>query len=188
VWQRFWASHGTSPLLGSVRQNVFTCLWKPGTNTRMYALFRRSILADCLNITSCWGADTAFVVKSLKYGKYDEVPGYLLFRRRGMSRNMRGIIREYNTRLGHILPFWDCTRDILGQPHVPWTLSIFVALAKLNALHTLWYLKSCAEDAIAWLLRLRRTPGRRERQATDALHRDDVTQCSQEGKNKSGTS
>jgi glycosyltransferase involved in cell wall biosynthesis len=152
VWETFWAPHGTSPLVGSVRQNIFRCLWKPGTNTRMYALFRKHILADCLNIADCWGADTCFVVKSLKYGKYQETDGFLLFRRRGMSRNMRRFVWENNrTWLGQVFPFWDCTLDIVRQGHVPKSVPVFLALAKLNLLHTLWYFKCCAVDAVAWL-------------------------------------
>jgi glycosyltransferase involved in cell wall biosynthesis len=152
IWERFWAPYGTAPLLGSVKHNIFACLWRPGTNTRMYALFRKHILADCLDIAECWGADTAFVVKSLKYGKYQEVGDVLLFRRRGMSRNMRRFVWENNrTWLGKVFPFWDCTLDILRLAHVPKSLPVFLALAKLNTLHTLWYFKCCAEDTVAWL-------------------------------------
>jgi glycosyltransferase involved in cell wall biosynthesis len=152
IWETFWAPRGTAPLLGSVRHNILSCLWNPGTNTRMYGLFRKHLLADCLEIAECWGADTTFVVKSLRYGKYQEVPEVLLFRRRGMSRNMRRFVWDNNrTWLGRVFPFWDCTLDILRQDHVPKSLPVFLALAKLNVLHTLWYVKCCTLDALAWL-------------------------------------
>jgi glycosyltransferase involved in cell wall biosynthesis len=148
LWLRFWAPHGTAPLLGSVQQNVVAHLKNPGTNSRMYALFRRHILADCLDIPICWGADTAFVTKSLKYGKYQEVDRCLIWRRRGMSQNMRAFVRQHHrTRLGRIFPFWDCSRYILSLNHVPKSLPVFLALFKLNVLHTLWYFKSWLFDS-----------------------------------------
>jgi glycosyltransferase involved in cell wall biosynthesis len=144
IWHTLWGRYGTSPLMGSVRSNLLTYLCYPGTNSRVYALYRTAVLRRCGNVTPCWGADTTFVVKTLRYGKYYEVKRPLLFRRRGVSRDMRKYVRENNrTRLGQLFPFWEATRDILQFEHVPKDLLTGLCLLNLNALHTLWYWKEC---------------------------------------------
>jgi hypothetical protein len=45
--------------------------------------------------------------------------------------------------------------------HVPKSLPVFLALAKLNLLHTLWYFKCCAVDAAARLRGLLGSAGAR---------------------------
>jgi glycosyltransferase involved in cell wall biosynthesis len=152
LWTKYWARHGTAALLGSVRQNLVRFLWNPGTCSRIYGVFRRKILPECTAQPLFWAADTMFIVSTLKYGKYDEVERPLLFRRRGASRDMVGFVLSHNpTRLGKVLPFWDATRAILAQPHVPHSPAVLVCLAKLNAVHAVYFFAAVARAWGTWL-------------------------------------
>jgi glycosyltransferase involved in cell wall biosynthesis len=154
IWKKLWAPYGTSPLLGSVRENVSRVLWNPGTGSRVYGIFRVEALRPCSNFSEVWGSDTTFVIKTLKYGKYAQVPRFLMQRRRGHSKGMRkyvwGHSRTWLSR--YLFPFWDATRDILAEEHVPHHLLIYLFLLKLNLMHAVWYYKGCAQDFIAWLI------------------------------------
>ena len=141
IWKTLWAPHGTSPLMGPVRANVMRVLWNPGTNSRVYAIFRTEVLRRFTReFSPSWGNDTTFVIKSLRYGKYAEVPRYLMRRRRGASINMRQFVLTFNTTSwGRLFPFWEATQDILHEEHVPKNALVLLLLLKLNALHTGWY-------------------------------------------------
>lgn len=152
IWSKFWAPFGTTPLLGSTKANVWRFLWNPGTCSRVYSLFRTDVLRRASNHTPYWGSDSAFVVQTLKYGKYAEVPRILMHRRRGVSGNMRKFVLTYNaSRLGRILPFWDATCEILKEEHVPKSLITWFILARLNAIHAAWYYLNCLKDLACWL-------------------------------------
>jgi glycosyltransferase involved in cell wall biosynthesis len=157
VWNALWGRYGTAPLMGSVRSNLLRYLWHPGTNTRVYALYRRPVLLQCLLDLPYWGGDTTFVVKTLRYGKYQEVPKRLFFRRRGTSRDMRRYVRDNNQGFwSQVFPFWEGTRDILHFEHVPKDIWVFLCLFKLNAMHTLWYYKEWVTGW--WKQRFQRKP------------------------------
>jgi glycosyltransferase involved in cell wall biosynthesis len=142
LWRTLWGRYGTGPLMGSVRSNLLRYLWHPGTNSRVYALYRRAVLLQCLEPISYWAGDTTFVVKTLRFGKYQEVNRCLLRRRRGASRDMRRYVRDHNAAgLAQLLPFWEGTRDILRCPQVPRNVWTYLCLFKLNAMHTAWYYK-----------------------------------------------
>jgi glycosyltransferase involved in cell wall biosynthesis len=153
MWQTFQAPHGTAPLMGSTRDSILRVLWNPGTQSRLYALYRTEALRQCVDFAPVWGAETTLVIKALRYGKYAEVPRYLMKRRRGMSSSLRQFVRTHNrTWLGQLLPFWETTEDILKEKHVPRNILVFLFLLKLNLLHAAWYYKVWGEELLASIM------------------------------------
>lgn len=164
LWSKCWAPFGTTPLMGSTAANVLRFLWNPGTVSRVYSLFRTDVLRRSFDSAFYWGSDSPFAVRTLRFGKYAEVPRPLMHRRRGVSSNIRQFVLKYNpSRLSRILPFWDATRDIVKQDHVPKGPLTYLILMRLNLLHAAWYYKTCLQDLGSWLAHGIGVAGRRLR-------------------------
>ena len=128
----------TFPLFGEPGDNVLAYLRHPGTNSRMYGVFRREVLLRSVGDEVLWAFDWLWVVRTLRYGHYHEVPEVLLERRPGgESFDKASAVRRYNTtRIGRMLPKWPLTRYLWAEPHVP-----------KNAALVAWILRANLQDA-----------------------------------------
>lgn len=134
-------SNGTYPLTGSVAENVAAFLLVPGAVARYYGLFRRDVLLRCAEDHDYWGAELALVVRTLAYGKYQEVDRFLFSKQlRGVSYDLAQAVRKLNgTRLSRAFPLWEMTWNVLKQPHVPKTPRVLFFLLLRNLSTTIQY-------------------------------------------------
>ena len=128
-----WSPSGTSPLLGSVSQNLWRYVANPGLNSRFYSVFRRDVLVNCLPLPRFPAWDWAFIVKTLRWGKYAEVPQVLLTRSlHGDSSDACRTLGGQSTFFKRVFPMWAFSSFVLDQPHVPKSGPVLGALCSAN--------------------------------------------------------
>lgn len=139
----FGGGAGTFPLLGSVRENVYSFLRSPGCVSRLYAIHRRGILLRCWPRKLEWGSDMVIVLRSLAFEGYAETEEVLLTREvKGTSSDIVGQVKRLNPAgIGRMLPLWSFTREALSCPHVPKTPRTFAYLFLHNASHAYMLLR-----------------------------------------------
>jgi glycosyltransferase involved in cell wall biosynthesis len=126
---------GTFPLMADPEQNVRKFLRNPGFNSRMYALYRTSVLRRSMTGEPHVAFDWLVVVRALGFGKYYEVNERLFTRgTSGESSSLLRLVTRYNAgRLNALFPMLPFSRKLLQQPHVPKDLGTYVVLLRWNA-------------------------------------------------------
>ncbi len=147
---RPWVPSGTSPLLSSVRVNIRRYVRDPGMNTRFYSLFQRNILIQCTPLANYPGGDWTFIVQTLAYGKYAEVPLPMYGRGvRGASSNPLRTLESSSWGVRRWLPMWSFTQDVLKMPHVRIDLGLCLSLAYINLVYALVLMKARLLHSVA---------------------------------------
>lgn len=123
---------GTFPLNASPGINRRSFLRKPGMNSRIYGIYRRSVLELCVNHETFWAFDWAIVMRALKYGKFGEVPYTLLLRSSHgeSSRWLEALPRYESSMATRLVPLATFTRRMLRISEVrrdPWLLALLAS-------------------------------------------------------------
>jgi hypothetical protein len=126
---------GTFPLNASPRVNRRRFLRKPGMNSRIYAIFRRSVLDRCVNPDTFWAFDWAIILRALEFGRFNEVPHTLLIRSSyGESSHWMEALPRYEKSVAtRLVPLATFTRRMLRISDVRRDPLLLLLLASWNA-------------------------------------------------------
>jgi glycosyltransferase involved in cell wall biosynthesis len=129
----------TRPLESSMQANIRLFVANHGMNSRFYSLFRKDVLLQSLPIPTYCGGDTAFVVRTLQFGNYGEIPQTLYARSvHGESSQQLRLLRgDGKSRVARFLPKWPYSRDVWSMKHVRRSGALASSLLTVNIAYTL---------------------------------------------------
>jgi glycosyltransferase involved in cell wall biosynthesis len=126
---------GTFALDGSPRANRRRFLRRPGMNSRIYALYRRAALAQCVAPDTFWAFDWAIVLRVLACGRFHEVPRPLLIRNVAgeSSRWIEALPRYAHSLPSRLVPLAAFTGRVLRIAEVRHDPMLWLLLAWWNS-------------------------------------------------------
>jgi hypothetical protein len=108
-------------------------LSEPSDNTRIYGLYRTSILQKAYPPGSFHALDWAVAAGTLLLGKHGEIPDVLLFRDETPTESYTRAVRNDNrSAMTRIFPLIPMTSDLIFRQKIPLNGKILKALLRLN--------------------------------------------------------
>lgn len=139
----FAIAKGTYPLAGRPTENIAKFLGFPSDNTRMYGVFRRSVLLRAFPRKNFHAYDWALSAATLAHGKHYELESVLMRRDKTVLQHYnRAVRRDHSSAVFRIFPALRMTIHVFFVLRIPISLRILKSCIKLNYLKHKQYVQT----------------------------------------------